>query len=180
MNPGRLIFAGVLVYLLLINLLSNTIMRLICLFTSISIILFFTGCQTNSNTGNTTYETNDTMPEFRSMVKKEPVAVFSKPVKDELNDWKFTVSVFETKQTFKYLLEVKYKENFAKDTISIPNFGTPPTVVLQKGKTDMDCIIGFLDDKKAFREYKLVSCEGLNIKVSTLKNYFIGVYKTKK
>ena len=68
--------------------------------------------------------TNDaTIATERAVISKKPIASFYKKVPDELNDWHFTVEVYETKETFHYLMKMQYKELLAGDTLKIPNFG---------------------------------------------------------
>jgi len=126
---------------------------------------------------STTYVTNDTIPELRSKVNPNPVAEYVKPLKDDLNNWKFDVSAYETKQRFKYLLRMKYEELDESDTLNIPNFGIQPKVEIHKGKDDYSCIVGFLDKKGEFKEYKQVAIKDNEMKLTTLKRYFVGVYK---
>ena len=123
--------------------------------------------------------TNDTIPEIRKAVKEVPVAKYSEPVKDALNDWQFSVSAYETERTFHFLLRMQYKELRISDSLQIPNFGTQPRVEIRKGKEPLSCIIGFLDKKDQFKEYKKVSIKKDQLKISTLNSYFVGVYRTK-
>jgi hypothetical protein len=117
--------------------------------------------------------TNDTIPETRNNVKASPVASYSEPVedKDKLNDWKFSVDAFETPMTFKYLLKIRYKELRVEDTLTIPNFGIYPTIVLNKGPEDLSCIVGFKDKEDAFKDFKKVYIEKGELKITTLKTY---------
>jgi hypothetical protein len=99
---------------------------------------------------------NDTISETRNNAKSGAVASYSEPVKDKLNNWKFSVDAFETNQTFKYLLKIQYKELRVEDTLTVPNFGIQPTVALQKGPEDLSCIVGFKGKEDEFKEYKKV------------------------
>ncbi len=126
-----------------------------------------------------TYKTNDTIPERRRTVNPSPVASYMHIIEDDLNEWKFAVNIFETKQTFKYLVRLQYKEIRASDTLNIPNFGTNPKVEIIKGKDNYSCIIGFRNKKNEFKEYKSVSVKGNQLKISQVKSYFVGVYSTK-
>ena len=85
------------------------------------------------NTDSTIVVSYDTIPEIRKSVKEEPVAEYSEPIPDELNEWKFEVSAFETKHTFQYLLRMKCKEVRVTDSLKIPNFGIQPRVAIRKG-----------------------------------------------
>ena len=138
--------------------------------------------QTNSDTkkdGMTIV--NDTIPEKRSNVKSEAAASYSEPVadKDKLNNWKFSVDAFETAQTFKYLLKIQYKELRVEDTLTVPNFGIQPTVVLQKGSEDLSCIVGFKGKENEFKEYKKVFVENGQLRITTIKAYRRALQKKK-
>lgn len=145
------------------------------------IVLFGIACNNlheDSNVNESkTFITNDTIPEIRGKINPAAVAMYEKSLEDTLNHWKFAVSVFETKFRFKYLLKMKYEEIDEQDTLAIPNFGTEPIVEIHKGKDDFSCIVGFLDKKKQFKEYKQVAIKNNQMKLTTLKRYFVGVYK---
>ena len=126
---------------------------------------------------STTFITNDTVSAIRSKVNAAPVAEYIKPLEDTLNHWNFAVSAYETKQRFKYLLRMKYEEIDESDTLDIPNFGIQPKVEIHKGKDDYSCIIGFLDKAGQFKEYKQVAIKDNQMKETTLKKYFVGVYR---
>ena len=132
---------------------------------------------------STTYITNDTISEIRSKVNSLPVAEYAKHLGDASKDGKFSVSIYETKERFKFLLRMKYArtgytELNETDTLKIPNFGIQPRIQIQKGKDDSSCILGFLDKKGEFKEYKEVSIKDNQMKLTTLRKYFVGVYRT--
>lgn len=122
---------------------------------------------------------NDTISATRKVVSDVAVASYSENVKDKdnLNDWKFAVDIFETGETFKYLVKIKYKELEAEDHLTIPNFGIQPTVKLEKGDQELTCIIGFLDKEGAFKEYKRVEVIGDQLKIRQTKGYGRSVVK---
>jgi hypothetical protein len=128
----------------------------------------------------TTYITNDTIPNFRKVVSPKAVASFSKNVPDELNKWVFAVDVYETKETFKYNMRIKYKELIVTDSLRLPNFGTMPKVILQSGKEPLSCMIGFADKKGNFKEYRKAFIDKDRLRIISLKSYFVGIYQTKK
>jgi hypothetical protein len=115
----------------------------------------------------------DTVSVTRDVVKKEPVAGYDIPLKDDLNNWHFTVKLFETKQRFNYLLDMQYQEVTASDTIRFPNFGYEPKPQIQKGANDNECIIGFLDKDKKFREYIKVFVDNDQFRLKQLKQYAV-------
>ncbi len=124
--------------------------------------------------------TNDTIPETRPSVSQKPVASYSEPIPDELNDWKFALAVYETPKTFQFILRVRYKELRISDSLPIPNFGNWPRVELRKGPEPLSCIIGFLDKKGEFRPYRKAAIRHEQLKLTKLASYYVGVYKTRQ
>jgi hypothetical protein len=127
-----------------------------------------------------TYITNDTISNFRNTINLKPVDSFSKNVPDKFNNWVFSINVYETKETFKYLMRIKYKELAVTDSLRIPNFGILPKVILKDGKEPLSCIIGFADKKGNFKEFRKVFIDKDRLRIVALKSYFVGVYQTKK
>ena len=123
---------------------------------------------------------NDTIPALREKVASGPVASYSEKVKDPLNDWRFAVDIYETEQTFKYLMKIEYMVQNAEDTLTLPNFGIMPKVEIRKGAEENSCIVGFLDKKGDFKEYKSVALKNKQLKIKTLKYYARTRYKVKK
>lgn len=121
----------------------------------------------------------DTIPETRSSINAKPVASFTEPIKDELNDWKFGVDIYETKRTFHYTLHIQAKEARVTDSINLPNFGIWPKPAIEKGKEPLTCVIGFLDAKQQFKPYKKVSFANDRLRISTIAGYYVAAYKTK-
>jgi hypothetical protein len=64
-----------------------------------------------------------------------------------------------------------------EDTLKLPNFGTLPRPVIQKGKEKYSCIIGFMDKQNQFREYKKVYVKGNQLKITALKHYAVATYE---
>jgi hypothetical protein len=122
----------------------------------------------------------DTIPRYRAVVKKEPIDSYQEKTENPLNDWYFRVRIYETPNTFHYLLKLEYEEIRGQDTLRIPNFGIPPRPVIRKGKEKYSCIIGFLDKDNAFREYKKVFVKNNTLKVTTIKQYSVATYWTEK
>ncbi|MES2373109.1 MAG: hypothetical protein V4557_11060 [Bacteroidota bacterium] len=127
---------------------------------------------------STTVVSYDTIPEIRTTVKSTPAAEYSDPIKDELNNWKFAVALYETRRTFHYTVRIQAKEARVTDSINIPNFGTMPKVVIQKGKEPLTCIIGFLDKKGQFMPYRQVSFMNDRLRIRTIQSYSVGAYRT--
>ena len=109
----------------------------------------------------------------RTNPNPNPVAVYDKKLPNDLNDWHFKVQLFETKQRFVYKLKMQYEEITGEDDLLIPNLGFEPNPQLRRGNSDLECVVGFLDDQKQFRDYKLVSAKSNGLKVTTLKSYAV-------
>ncbi len=133
-----------------------------------------------TNDGDPTKAINDTIPLTREKVENSPIASYSEKVKDDLNDWRLAVDVYETKQTFKFLMKIEYMAQEAEDTLTIPNFGIMPKVEVRKGREKESCIVGFLDKQGEFKEYKLIALKEKQLKISTLKYYGRARYKVSK
>jgi hypothetical protein len=115
---------------------------------------------------------NGAVPEFREKIKKEAVADYREKVNNSMNDWYFSVQLFETQKTFSYLIRMQYEEVRGEDTLKIPDFGIGPQPEIHKGKEPYSCIIGFLDKDKKFLEYKEVSVKnGRDLKLTTINHF---------
>ena len=131
------------------------------------------------NSNNTTVVTNDTIPTIRRDVNPKAIASFSKPIPNSLNNWHFAVNVYETKETFRYLVKLEYMELRETDTLKIPNIGIWPKVAIHPGKEDYSCIIGFFDPENNFKEYKEVIAKDNKLKVTVLHHYGVTTYQSK-
>lgn len=124
---------------------------------------------------------SDTMPEYRKKQRKEPVAEYKEKIEDPLNNWYFSVRIFETSKTFDYQIKLQFEEIKGEDTLRLPNLGAEPNPAIVKGKDKYSCIIGFLDKGNNFKEYKLVSVkEGRVLKLTTLNHYIVTTYLDEK
>jgi len=114
-------------------------------------------------------------PEFRTNIKKDAVAEYKVKTDNKLNDMYFSVRLYETPVTMKYRAKVEFEGLSGEDTIKLPDLGTPPHPVLQKGQDKYSCIIGLLDNNNAFRELKkvYVTDKGQELKITTLKHYIV-------
>lgn len=120
----------------------------------------------------------DHIPEFRKDVKPAPVAEYKEKTDNPLNDWYFSVRLYETQKTFYYLMKLQFEEIKGEDTLRLPNLGYEPKPAIQKGKDKYSCITGFMDKENKFREYKLVHIENNDhLKVTTLKHYSVATYR---
>lgn len=140
--------------------------------------IFFFSCNRSKNKepapeDSIIYST-DKIAANRSSVHAEPIKTYTETIKSFATTDEFTVSLFETKQTFSYLVKINYQNLEAEDTLKVPNFGQMPSAEIKKGDKRPSCIIGFLDNNKQFRESKLIYFENDKIKVHVLKHY--GVF----
>jgi len=51
----------------------------------------------------------DAVPEFRKNIKELAIAEYKEKVDNPINDWYFSVRLFETPKTFQYLLRCSLK-----------------------------------------------------------------------
>jgi hypothetical protein len=136
--------------------------------------------QSENASDTTSFVTNDTIPEGRTTVSKKPVASCLVPVGNPALKQNFGVQVYETPFTFQYLLRMQFGGMIETDTLKIPNFGILPVVEVRPGKEKLSCIIGFLDKKKEFKEYKMLTAKGNQMKLIVSKRYYVGVYRETK
>jgi hypothetical protein len=161
--------------------------RIPVLILSILIAICFQYCGGNNqhtvndkDTGAVTRYPSDTIPVFRKEIKKDPVAEYRERTDNPLNNWYFSVRMYETPKTFRYLLKMEFEEISGEDTIKLPNFGIEPKPEIRKGKDKYSCIIGFLDRNNQFREYKMVYInDGTHLKLVTLNHYSVVVDEEK-
>jgi hypothetical protein len=137
---------------------------MICIkYLSLILIIIICGCSNNS-----------TIPAARKDVNKKAVASYIVPMGDPKLDWKFGAEVFETPETFKYFLVMYQEGTIQNDTLVLPDLGIWPVVQIKPGTEKLSCIIGFLDDKNVFREYKMLSVKDNQLILKTLKRYYTG------
>jgi hypothetical protein len=133
-------------------------------------------------TDSSVFITNDTIPAIRAKIKKEPVATYVEAVSDDVsnaNNWEFSARIYETPKTFVYRIEMRYQELRETAEMELPNFGTFPKPVIIKTGKQYACMIGFLDKKGEFKEYKKLSATNNRLKLTTVAHYAVGVYRTK-
>ncbi|WP_315814049.1 hypothetical protein [Paraflavitalea speifideaquila] len=142
------------------------------------------GCgQTPQNTGHeppAIVNPAASIPPFRDTVQKAPVAEYRIKTDNPLNDWYFSVRLFETHKTFYYLIRLQFEEIEGTDTLKLPNFGIMPRPEIRKGPENYSCIIGFMDKDNQFREYKKVYVVGERLKITALKHYAVYTYQDEK
>jgi hypothetical protein len=146
-------------------------------FFPILILSALASCGTNNNSGSggdsVVYDYGN-IPRERKDVNPNAVKTYSETIKSFETTDEFKVSLFETKQTFHYLIKIQYKNLDEEDTLKVPDFGIRPSVAIVKGDSIRpSCIVGFYDEKKQFRESKLVYFEDNSLKVKVLKHYAV-------
>jgi len=159
-------------------------MKRIFLIAILSLLIFIFSCHSNNqdsataNTDSSSMQSPlDKIPMYRTEIKTEPAAEYKEKVKNKLNDWYFSVKLYETQKTFYYLIKMQYEEVTGEDTLKLPNLGALPKPFIQKGNDKYSCVLGFMDVQNKFNEYKLVSVDNGNIKLTTLKHYYGAVYR---
>ena len=133
--------------------------------------------KTDSSQGPAIVNAAANIPMFRDTVQKAPVAEYKVKTDNPLNDWYFSVRLFETRKTFHYLVRLQFEEIEGTDTLKLPNFGIMPQPVVRKGPENYSCIIGFMDKDNQFREYKKVYVVGDRLKITALKHYAVATYQ---
>jgi len=110
-------------------------------------------------------------PEFRHQVKREPVAEYHEKTGNIAGD--FTVRLYQTPKTMYFRLDIEWEGLPGSDTVKVPDIGTPPRPVLQKGSEKTSCIVGFLDNDNRFREQKLIHTKGNQLKITMLRHWIV-------
>ena len=128
---------------------------------------------TNGDTTTSSISITETIAQDRETPKPNAIATYEVKLNNDLNDWYFRVKLFETNKRFVYKVTMQYQEITGEDMIEFPNLGYEPLPELRKGPSDLECIVGFLDQNKTFREYKLVSAKNDQLKITTLKRYAV-------
>lgn len=125
----------------------------------------------DSTKTETTTETG--ISEVRDNPKSSPVADYKTKVQNDLNDWYFRVRLYETKQRFVYRMTMEYEAILEEKDITIPNFQVEPKLEIRPGSKEFEAIVGFIDDKGAFREYVSVFVQSGNLRLKQLKQYVV-------
>ncbi len=141
------------------------------------LILLLASCVTNSDKNprpDSVVLDYENIPAERKEVNTNAVKSYSETIKSFETTDEFKVSLFETKETFNYLIKIQYKQLNEEDTLKVPNLGIQPAVGIVKGDSIRpSCIVGFFDDKKQFRESKLIYFDNNKLKVHVLKYYAV-------
>ncbi len=117
---------------------------------------------------------NDTIPMERTEISKQAVAGYTAKVPDPLNDFVFSVRLFETPLRFRYRADIRYKMMTIKDSVDIPNFGHQPRVDIRRHEGELSCMIGFYDENGVFKDLKKVEVRSDQVKIVQVKRYGRG------
>jgi hypothetical protein len=120
----------------------------------------------------------ENIPLERKEIDPNPVKIYTETINNPETIDEFKVAIYETKETFHYLIKFSYKNLEEEDTLKVPNFGIRPSFEIKKGETRPSCIIGFYDEKKQFRESKLIYFDNDELKVRVLKRYAVSTYQS--
>lgn len=144
-------------------------------------MFFILSCNTNNSTSaveDSVVLNYENISRERKTVNSAPVKTYAETIKSFETTDEFKVSLFETKETFHYLIKMQYKQLEEEDTLKIPDFGIQPVVEIVKGDSIRpSCIVGFLDQNKKFKESKLIYFENDKLKVRVLKHYAVATYR---
>ena len=145
---------------------------------ALTALLFLFFCSENDPANSTEKSVGTTTAKpvvslTRDSVKTAPVASYSVRTDNPLNEWYFKVQLFETPQTFKYLVKLQFEEIQGEDTLTLPNLGKMPEPVIQKGPDKYSCILAFKDQDGQVREYKKVYVKNNSLKITALKHYAV-------
>jgi hypothetical protein len=128
--------------------------------------------QVYQNSEEKVQEMHQPVSPYRETVSEMPVAGYSIKTDDALNDWYFKLDIFETPETFKYLMKFQFEEIRGEDTLKFPHAGKELKPVVQKGPEQYSAIIGFEDPSDgSFKEYKKLFVENGQLKLKILKRY---------
>ncbi|MBS1746027.1 MAG: hypothetical protein JST21_07655 [Bacteroidetes bacterium] len=141
----------------------------------LSILLYSCSSDTTKkNINDSNIISNEKINTVRSTVNPDAIKTYEETVKSFETTDNFNVSVFETNQTFNYLIKISYKQLNVTDTLHVPDFSSMPSVDIIKGDSIRpSCVIGFYDNDKNFKVSKLIYFKDKNLKIKVLKYYAV-------
>jgi hypothetical protein len=107
----------------------------------------------------------------RTTVNPQSVATYKQKVNDKINDYYFSVEVYETGKPLDYIVHLGYETMQDADTIHFPNLGYPIRPAIQKTTDSLSCYIGFIDPKGQFQYFKGVWIDKNGINIRTVRSY---------
>jgi hypothetical protein len=151
-------------------------------FFSILPLLILISCNAGNNKnsgGDSVVHNYENIPPERKTVNPDPIKTYEEIINSFETTDEFKVGLYETKETFHYLVKVQYKNLDEEDTLKVPDFGIEPAVEIVKGDSIRpSCIVGFYDEKNQFRESKLIYFEDNSLKIKVLKHYAVATYQS--
>lgn len=113
----------------------------------------------------------------RTTVNPKPVATYRQKIDDKLNDYYFSVEVYETAKPLDYIVHLGYETIEEADTIHFPNLGYPIKPSIQKTTDSLSCYIGFIDPKGQMQYFKGVWVDKNGLNIRTVRTYDTGADK---
>lgn len=133
---------------------------------------------TNTNTTGSNKQQDTSRKQKKEEVEKNPVdvnkavATFTQNMDDEVTNNDFIVNVYPTTTQNYYKVVIEYGANKAQDKIEFPPRQFYKEIALRKGKTNGECILGFIGNDGEFNEMNLISGSTTQIKIKALKAYY--------
>jgi hypothetical protein len=121
--------------------------------------------------GSTFVDKDSLLLTTRTNVDTQAVASYEEKLNNKLNNWYFSVRVYETKKPLDYIVQLGYEEMEYADTISFPDLGSNIKPAVQKGPDSLSCYVGFIDPKGQFQYYKGVYVDQHGINIRTIRTY---------
>jgi hypothetical protein len=118
--------------------------------------------------------TPERVSDIRDKVSATAAASYRKKVPNDLNEWYFSVKLFETQKIFTYRVYMQYEEVTGEDELTFPDLGMEPKPYIEAGPEPYAAVIGFLDKQGNKKEYKKIVAENGNLRITTLKYYRVN------
>jgi hypothetical protein len=128
----------------------------------------------SSASGPATVTAGSQRLEDRATVDTQAVANYQEKIQDKLNNWYFSVRLYETKNPLDYVVNMGYEEVADQDTIHFPDLGYPIKPAIQKAADSLSCYIGFTDPKGNFMYFKGVWVDKNGLNIRTVRSYAKG------
>lgn len=110
----------------------------------------------------------------RTNVDTAAVASYQEKIKNSLNNWYFSVKLYETRKPLDYIVSMGYEEVQDQDTIHFPDLGYPIKPAIQKAADSLSCYVGFTDPKGNFMYFKGVWVDKEGVHIRTVRSYAKG------
>jgi len=146
--------------------------RIFCTLCCLGGLVLMQSCNDSSATGSSS-STDGAAANLteRATVNPAAVATYKQKVNDKLNNYYFSVEVYETKKPLDYIVHLGYETMQDADTIHFPNLGYPIRPAIQRTTDSLSCYIGFVDPKGQFQYFKGVWIDQNGINIRTVRTY---------